>query len=104
VRAIHTLNDVITETIATLQELKRMHQLNLELLEQLDVACGWILDNQIVVPNQDHIVSLLVKSEALLKEIQGETPRILQYQKLSDDGYHEPQNRRRVTRTQTRNS
>jgi hypothetical protein len=98
-RATHTSNDVLTEIIPTLQQLKRMHQLNLELLEQINVSCGWILDNQIAVPNQEQITSLPAKSEALINEIQAETPKILQYQRLSDDGYHEPSNRRKVTRT-----
>jgi len=62
-----------------------MHQLNLELLEQLDVACGWILDKHITIPNSEQIASLLVKAKALLKEIQAEEPRVLQYQKLADE-------------------
>lgn len=62
-----------------------MHQLNLELLEQLNVACGWILDNRITIPNSEHIASLLVKAKALLKEVQAEEPRALQYQKLADE-------------------
>lgn len=83
-RATHTSNDVITEIITTLQQLKEMHQLNLELLEQLDVTCGWILDNHIVVPNRERLVSLLAKAKSLLNEAQAETPKILQYGKLSD--------------------
>ncbi len=64
-----TLSDALTEIIDTLKELKRMHQLNLELLEQLGVTCGWLLDNHVNVPNSEHIHSLLVKTQTLLNEI-----------------------------------
>jgi len=43
--------------------------------------------------------SLFVKSQTILNEIQADTPKILMYKKLSDASYHEPQNRRKVTRT-----
>ena len=78
-----------------------MHQLNLELLEQPDVACGWILDNHITIPNSSLIASLLLKAKALLKELQSTEPKIMQYQRLSDEGYHDDDNRRKVTRTDT---
>ena len=63
------MNDVLSEIIDSLSELKRMHQLNLELLEQLGVACGWILDNTVTVPNREHLASLLNKARALFDEI-----------------------------------
>jgi cytoplasmic iron level regulating protein YaaA (DUF328/UPF0246 family) len=72
-----------------------MHQLNLELLEQLDVACGWILDNHITIPNSSLLASLLAKAKALLRELQSTEPKIMQYQKLSDKSCHS--NRRKVT-------
>jgi hypothetical protein len=30
----------------------------LEVLEQLDAACGWMLNNNIIIPNSEHILSL----------------------------------------------
>ena len=78
------MNDLLSEAIDTLQEIKRMHQLNLELLEQLDVSCGWLLESKVHLPNERHFVSLLTKARALLSEIQAETPKTLIYQKLSD--------------------
>ena len=62
-------NDIMTEIINTLTELKRLHQLNIELLEQLDVACNWLLSHNIQIPNSDTLCSLLTKVEALLNEI-----------------------------------
>ena len=78
-------NDAISEICNTLVELRRMHQLNMELLEQLGVACGWLLEHNIPIPNASTFASLVTKSLALLKEIQAEEPRMLQYQKLSDE-------------------
>jgi len=81
-------NDSVTEIIDTLTELKRMHQLNMELLEQLGVACGWLLEHNIPIPNASTLASLVRKSLALLTEIQTETPKTLQYQKLADEKKH----------------
>ncbi|MFB3889517.1 MAG: hypothetical protein ACE14S_08495 [Candidatus Bathyarchaeia archaeon] len=81
-------NDLIGEAIATLTELKRVHQLNLELLEQLSVACDWLMSNNIPVSNASTFASLLEKSVALLNEIQAESPKIIQYTKLSDGRKH----------------
>ena len=85
-------SDIITETIDTLKELKRMHQLVLELLEQLDVTCGWLLENKIPIPNRDTIYSLLVKTKTLLDEIHSKTSsdEFLQPKK-SDKDLTEPQ-------------
>lgn len=80
----------LSEAIETLQELKRMHQLNMELLEQFSVACDFILKSGIEVPNASMFASLLNKSMTLLNEIQADTPKILTYKKLSDASYHEP--------------
>jgi hypothetical protein len=81
---------MIQVAIETLKELKRMHQLNLELLEQLNVTCQWIIDNNIQVSDEEHMSSLLNKSLTLLNEI---------YSKPYDDSYHDAQNRRKVNRT-----
>jgi hypothetical protein len=78
------LSDAIQETIDTLNELKRLHQLNFELLEQLNVVCQWMLDNYIHVPDEEKMRSLLGKSLTLLREIQADTPQIILYQKLAD--------------------
>jgi hypothetical protein len=79
------LSDIIQATIETLTELKRMYQLNYELLEQLNVACQWILDNQIHISNEEQIRSLLSKAVILLNELRADEPRIIQYQKLPNE-------------------
>jgi len=79
----------LSEVADTLQELKRMHQLNMELLEQFSIACDFLLKSGIAVPNASTFASLLNKSMALLNEIQAKTPKILQYRKLSDGSYHD---------------
>lgn len=61
------------------QELQRLHQLNLELLEQLNIACGYFVDSNILLPNLKILNSLFQKSQAILNEIQSEQPKILQY-------------------------
>jgi hypothetical protein len=63
-----------------------MHQLNLELLEQLGVFFEWILKNNTVIPDRERFESLLRKTYALMKELYEPTsPLILQYKKLSDE-------------------
>jgi hypothetical protein len=90
----------LSTIIETLQELQRMHQLNLELLEQLDIVFKWIAETDIPIPNKEKLATLLYKTKALLKELYApSTFKILQYRKLSDDSYHEGSNRRKVTRT-----
>jgi hypothetical protein len=72
--------------IQNLQELQLMHQLNLELLEQLGVFFEWILKNKAVIPDRKKFESLLHKTQALMKELYlSSTPRILQYRTLSDE-------------------
>lgn len=78
----------LQEVIEALQELERLHQLNIELLEQLDVACGWLLDNHIQLPNASTFCSLLTKSKALLKEIQATEPKTWQIAKIADEKKH----------------
>jgi len=73
------LSDVIQQTIDALTEIKRMQQLNFELLEQLNVACQYIVDTKIEIPNEEHLGSLLKKSMALIDELQGNNPVLLQY-------------------------
>ena len=60
---------ILTEIIDTLQELKRLHQLNFELLEQLGVACAYFRENHIKLPNEEKILSLLSKAMVLIEEI-----------------------------------
>jgi len=45
-------NNILGEIIDTLQELKRMHALNFELLDQLKVACLTLLENHINLPKK----------------------------------------------------
>lgn len=73
------MNDSLSEIIDTLQELRRLHQLNLELLDQLSTSCGWILEHNISVPNAETICSLLSRAKSLLNEIQSDEPKLLQY-------------------------
>ena len=70
------------------EPLKRMYQLNLELLEQLNVTCGWLLKNKINVPNKQSLVSLLIKSRTLLEEIYT-SDEFLQT-KRTDEDFTEP--------------
>jgi hypothetical protein len=74
----------INTIIKTLQELERLHQLNLELLEQLNVISGWLVEHDIPIPNPQILYSLLAKTKSLLTEIEGGEPKFLQYGKLSD--------------------
>ena len=55
------------------------------MFEQLNVACQWILDNHIQIPNEEHLHSLLSKATALLNTLQADEPRIIQYGKLPND-------------------
>ena len=73
------MSDLMQEAIDTLTELKRMHQLNFELIEQLNIICQWIVDNNIKVPNEDALRSLVGKSLSLITEIQVDEPKILTY-------------------------
>lgn len=65
--------------IEKLEELEKMHQLNIEMLEQMGVIFDWIIKNDVPIPNREKLFSLLTKHNALLKELYNETPRILQY-------------------------
>jgi hypothetical protein len=80
--------DVMSELstiVQSLQELQRMHQLNLELLEQLGIVCEWILANNIPVPNREKFNSLLRKTHALAQELYLSSPKTIQYRKISDE-------------------
>jgi len=72
----------LTTIIETLQELERLHQLNLELLEQLNVICGWLVEHNISIPNPQALYSLLSKATSLLNEIENNNPKMLQYQAI----------------------
>ena len=82
--------DSMTEIINTLTELKQMHRLNMELLEQFSIACDFLLKSGVSVPNASTFASLLNKSMALLNEIQADEPKTLQYninrRKVTDFG------------------
>ena len=78
----------LSTIIGTLQELERMHQLNLELLEQLDVIFQWILENDVAIPNKDKFDTLLSRMRSILKEIYFSTPKSLIYRKLTDEKKH----------------
>ena len=76
----------LTTVIETLQELQRMHQLNLELLEQLDIVFKWIVETDMPIPNREKLSSLLHKTETLIKELYlPNATKYLQYRMLSDE-------------------
>lgn len=72
-------HDNLTAIIDSITELKRMKQLNIELLEQLAVTCRWLRISGISLPNASTFDSLLNKTITLLDEIQADTPIMLQY-------------------------
>ncbi|MGA2309685.1 MAG: hypothetical protein ABSG57_09085 [Candidatus Bathyarchaeia archaeon] len=79
----------LTPTIQALQELQKMHQLNLELMEQLSVFAEWVINNHVSIPNKDKLESLLHKTQALMNELYStHSTKILQYQKLADEKKH----------------
>mgnify|MGYP001142050026 CR=1 FL=1 len=69
-----TLSDIIREALDNLTQIVSMYQLNLELLEELDAICEWILKNNIEIPNKDKLCSFLRKAKTLLNEIHSSTP------------------------------
>jgi hypothetical protein len=71
------VSDVLHSINQTLQELERLHQLNVELTEYLNTIMNWIIVNEIPVPSKEKLFSLLRKAEAIQKEIYGS--------KISDD-------------------
>jgi hypothetical protein len=70
---------MLREVTETLEQLERMHQLNMELLEQLNVACNYLLSNDVPVPNRGTFVSLLRKAWALMDEIRADEEKGVQY-------------------------
>jgi chromatin remodeling complex protein RSC6 len=76
--------------VGTLQELERMHQLNLELLEQLDVVFKWIIETDMPIPNKEKLSSLFSRTNALLKELYSSSPQTMIYQKLADEKKQHP--------------
>ena len=72
----------LSEIIGTLRELERLHQLNLELLEQLNVICDWLVEHDIPIPNPQSLYSLLSKAKSILNEIENSEPRILHFQAI----------------------
>lgn len=63
------MDKTLVEMKKALDEIIEMHQINLELLEQIDVVCKWILENKIEIPNREIMVSLLNRADTLLNEI-----------------------------------
>lgn len=58
-----------------IDEANHMHELNLELIQELELACKWILENKIRPPNRKNLVSILNKIDVLLHEIYS-TPKM----------------------------
>ena len=83
------LSSIIREIASRLEELDRLYGLNLELLEQLDVTCEWLIDNIPQIPNIDKLRSLLLKVDTLLTEIYSDSPLFLQNSKVSDENLHD---------------
>lgn len=68
-----------------------MHQLNFELIEQLNIACQFIVDNNVSIPNELLLRSLVGKSLSLIAEMQAKESKTLQYSAI----------RRKVTKPQS---
>lgn len=62
-------NNSLSEIIDALNEVKRLQQLNYELLEQLNVSCAYLLKNYPDSPNNEKLASLMTKAFTLLDEI-----------------------------------
>lgn len=92
------MSKILRDAKNTLEQLLTMHQLNLELLEQLDVSCHWILENKIQIPNEKNILSLLSKADILLKEIYSN-----QSEKTIRRVFTDKKNRRELDGAQNRN-
>ena len=80
-----------------------MHSLNIELLEQLDVVCRWIVESKLPIPNKEKLNSLLLKAQTLLRELYFEkTPTLLHKESpdeslqgdKSDEEFTEPETTR----------
>jgi len=74
-----------------------MHQLNYELLEQLNITCGYLISHYPNLPNDEKVASLLSKSMALFCELKADSPKMVVYQKLSDDWKHREKSNGEVT-------
>jgi len=77
------------ETGDALNELTRMQQLNLEILEQLEATCKWILEKKVWIPNRDTLISLLRKANTLLDEIYS-SPLRMQHPKRTPEDATDP--------------
>jgi hypothetical protein len=62
----------------------------MELLEQISIACDYLLKSDVTIPNGNVLASLLNKAMTILNEIQSDSPTILQYQKLTDEKKQSP--------------
>jgi dsDNA-specific endonuclease/ATPase MutS2 len=77
--------NMLTEIAEILTELERMHQLNYELLEQLNVVFRYIRENNIPIPHKEKLASLLSKAMTLLAEIQTKSPKCINYPSIADE-------------------
>lgn len=82
------MSSFFREMRENLDQIIRMHKLNLELLEQLDVVCGWLIKNNKQIPNEDIFKSLMSKAKSLLNEIY--SPPTMQHQKQTPEDATKP--------------
>lgn len=68
----------LREAIDTYEELLRMHQLNLELLETLELSLLWVQgfskNCDVSIPNKETLTRLLTKTSRLIEEISATNP------------------------------
>ena len=68
----------LRDAIDTYEELLRMHQLNLELLETLEFSLLWVQDfskkYNVAIPNRETLTRLLTKTSLLIEEISATNP------------------------------
>jgi hypothetical protein len=88
------MSENLREVRDTINEIINMHQLSLELLEQLDLTCGWLIDNDIQMPNREKFDLLLQKARNLLDEVCS-SPSIFRDQKITGDGFSHGHAKRR---------
>jgi hypothetical protein len=69
------VDKMLSEVRDVLNSIIDMHQLNFELLEELNVACKWLLQNKVEIPNREKFVSLLNKADSLIEELSLESPQ-----------------------------
>jgi len=87
------MSNLLKDATATLNELLRMHDLNRELLETLQVTMLWLRDyaekNNLPLPNGSTYNSLINKAQVLIDELTS-SDGFLQ-RKKSDKDFTEPE-------------